>query len=615
MGALTIGVLVAFGAIAVRLVDLQVVNAQHYRDLALEQRLRTVPLPAERGSVFDRNGRDLAISVQRSSIYADPRVVTDPATAAARLAPIVGVDEATLVRRLSDRTRRFVYVQRRVSDGVAEAVRALSLPGIGFVPESQREYPAGSLAAPVLGRVGGDASGLDGFEYMYDDLLTGKPGELVVERDQRGHEIPRTERSRVEAQRGTDLVLTIDQALQYQVERTLVDQVTATTAKGGMAVVLDIPTGEVLAMAVVQGATPEGPARPAVAGERNRPLTDVFEPGSTNKVITIASSIEHGLIGPSTEFDVPGWIRVGPATFKDVHPHETERWSVTDIVRESSNVGTIMISEQLGKERLDAALRAFGLGERTSLDFPGQAAGLLIDPEEYYATGLASASIGYGVAVSAMQMLDVYATIAAGGVSRPPRLLLATIDGDGTRRANAPEHGPRVVSENTASTVTGLLTEVVRGGTGACAAIPGYAVAGKTGTSRKQLESGGYTNTYMASFIGFAPADQPRLASIVVLDEPVPIYGGRAAAPVFAEIVQFALRLFRVPPTGAAASASQFDAARAHAAQEYADCTVPHGEALSRLLAQRAEAVAAAAPTGSAPGAADTLPAATTTSE
>lgn len=586
MRALVLLVLVSFGAISWRLVEIQAFSGDRFSRMALDQRLATIPLPAERGSIFDRNGRDLAISVQRDTVWADPSVVIDPAGYAAQLAPLVSVDEQVLLSRLSQRDRRFVYIARTVDDEVAEAVRALDLPGVGFIPESRRHYPAGALAAPVLGRVGGEGYGLDGLEHLYDEMLAGKPGELEAELDTRGVEIPRTVRNRVEPERGTDLVLTIDQALQYQVEQSLADQVSATHSKGGVAVVVDVATGDVLAMATVDADPETGRGAPAFgAGVQNRPMTDVFEPGSTNKVVTIASAIDHGVVGPYTLFEVPDWITVGDRTFVDHEGHPTERWSTTDILRESSNVGTIMIAQHLGKERLDAALRAFGLGVPTAAEFPGQASGILLPPDRYYSSGIGSVPIGYGVAVSALQMLDVYVTVANGGVSRPPRLVGATIDGDGTRHARPAAEGEQVVEAETAAAVTDMLTQVVEAGTGSCAAVPGYTVAGKTGTSRKLLPDGsGYANDrHLASFIGFAPAESPRLAAIVVLDEPVQTYGGRVAAPVFSEIMQFALRLYRVaPPSG---SSDQWEASRARVVEEGADCTVPHGAALDALLA------------------------------
>ncbi len=600
LGFCTIVVVIVFGVLAARVVQLQVMSGDRFHAMALDQRLRTVPIAAARGSIFDRNGRDLAMSIERSSVYADPTLVTDPAMYAAQLAPIVGGDPAMLETRLSDRERRFVYVARTVTDEVADQIRALGLPGVSFVPEPQREYPAGSVAAAVVGRVGGEGYGLDGLEALYDELLTGTPGEFVAEQDQYGREIPDTERRRVPAVAGTDLVLTLDQALQYQVERSLVDQVTATAALGGMAVVVDVRTGDVVAMATVQGATATEPVRPARAGENNKPLTDLFEPGSTNKLITVATAIENGIVGPQTPFDVPTYLQVGDKTYTDTHRENAmERWATTDILRESSNIGTIMIAQHVGKEKLAQALRDFGFGDRTAIDYPGQPNGLLLDPAEYYTTGLASSAIGYGIAVTAMQMVDVYATIANNGMTVPPRLLAGTIDADGDRTEVPSEPGKQVISAETAQTMTTMLTQVVRGGTGACAAVEGYTVAGKTGTSRKPAPGGGYSNSTMASFVGFAPAEDPRFAAIVVLDEPVTEFGARAAAPVFSEIVRAALTQYRVPPTDTDDD-RQFDAARAKAAEEANDCSVPHGDALTEFVSERDAAAAAAAAATSA---------------
>jgi cell division protein FtsI (penicillin-binding protein 3) len=310
-----------------------------------------------------------------------------------------------------------------------------------------------------------------------------------------------------------------------------------------------VQTGDVLAMATVDGPDATHPARPASATDQNRPLTTVYEPGSTNKVITVASAMELGLVNPSTVLTVPDSLRIADATFADHDPHGTVRWTVADIMRESSNVGAIEIGRMVGKDRLDASLRAFGFGSQTPIRFPGESAGLLLDPAKYTATSMGSVPVGNGLAVTAMQMLDVFVTIANDGVSRPPRLVSATIDADGTRHPVTPQPGKRVVSEATARAMRVMLTGVVTGGTGTKAAIPGYPVAGKTGTARKPpYEHPPYR--YMASFAGFAPADHPRIAAIVVLDEPgTAIYGGEVAAPVFAQIMRYALRLEHVAPT------------------------------------------------------------------
>lgn len=537
----------ALGAILVRLVDLQGVQRDHLAALGLRQRVYAVTLAAERGSIFDRNGNDLALSLPQHSVYADPRFVKHPAAYAATLGPIVGVDVAALQARLAQKDKEFVYVARKVDDATVQRVKALRLPGLGFVPESKRFAPAGNLAGPILGFTGLDNGGQSGLEHAYDDTLRGRPGHLVAENDPSGREIPATERRAVPAQRGGDLVLTVDQSLQYEVEQRLTEQVGATQAKGGMAIVVDVQTGDVLAMATVEGANGRIPAHPAPQTSQNRALTTVYEPGSTNKVIDVASALETGAITPSTAFEVPWQLKIADATFEDHVWHAPEWWTARDIMRESSNVGAILIAGKVGKVRLDQYLRAFGFGAKTAIDFPGESAGLLLDPARYSASSMGSVPVGNGLAVTAMQMLDVFVTIANGGMSRPPRLVAATIDADGTRHDATPVAGQRVVSTQTAASVNDMLRTVVDEGTGYLAAVPGYTVAGKTGTARKPPYN---PARYMASFAGFAPAESPRLAAIVVLDEPATnYYGGQVAAPVFAEIMQYALRLERVSPT------------------------------------------------------------------
>ena len=605
LGVCSALLILGFGLIAARVGQLQLASGAKYKQLSVKLALHTIPLTAQRGSIFDRNGRDLAMSIEKTTVYADPTLVTDPVAEAARLAPVLHVDEHALLQRLSDKgsaaePRHFVYLAHTVDDVVARAAHALKLPGIGFVPESARSYPAGAVAASVIGRVRSDGPGLDGIERQYDHLLAGKSGEVVVEQDPMGHDIPDTQRTRVDAQRGTDVVLTVDEDLQWQAEYSLLDQVKATGAKSGMAVVVDVTNGDVLAMASVLGATPTAQAAVAGPGDNNAPLTDLFEPGSTNKLITLSWALEHGHVTADTKFLVPESIQVEPqvAPYHDAEPHTgvpngIEKWTTADILRESSNVGTIEIAQRMHNQELADGMRAFGLGKQTAIEWPYQPAGLLLSPSRYYATGKYSTAIGYGVAVTGIQMLDAFATIANGGVTRPPHLLGATIDAKGVRHPTVVPAGSRVVSPNTASVMTQMLEGVVSNGTGACAAIPSYVVAGKTGTAKKALATGGYTDAAtMASFIGFAPADHPRFATLVVLDENNLRYGGEVAAPVFSEITQFALQQYGVTPSDV--NNTQYSAARAVATAAGNTCAVPHGSDLVaaqlRLQAQQAAA-------------------------
>lgn len=550
----TVALLVVMGmgfvTVVARLAQVQAVSAATYAEKGTDQRVRRIALAAERGSIFDRRGIDLALSVSQLTVWANPRVVPDAEVDAYadKLAPALGVDRKLIVDRLSKDKAAFVYLARKVDEATAEAVRKLDLPGIDFLPESKRFYPSGLLAGPVLGSVGLDNQGLSGLEVAYEKTLAGRPGEIVVEQDPQGREIPQGRESFQPSLRGHDLVLTIDQSLQYEVEQALVAEVTRATAKGGTAVVLDPRTGNILAMVNVTG-DGGGAARPAGNAEKNKAVTDVYEPGSTNKVITMGGALEEGLVTPESRFTVPDKYQVGNHLFSDHDPHPPIDWSVTDILTQSSNVGTIMVAQKLGKDRLDHYLRTFGFGKRTGLRFPGEPNGLLLDPEDYWVTSMGTVPIGNGLAVSALQMLEVYAAIANGGVWRPPVLVSATLDETGARHDIPLGEPRRVVSPKTAAQLNQMLRNVVLQGTGSNASIPGYTVAGKTGTARKPLEGArGYSGNYVASFVGFVPAEDPRLAAVVILDEPTPIYGAQVAAPVFSRIMQYALRLERIPP-------------------------------------------------------------------
>jgi cell division protein FtsI (penicillin-binding protein 3) len=537
---------VLFAVVVGRLVMIQGVSPGTYVAVGESQRLRDVVLPAGRGAMFDRNGRDLALTIPQKTVWANPHLVTDPLAAAKALSPVLHVDEAVLGDRLS-RDAGFVYLARKVDDTVVDQVKKLHLSGVFFLDEPKRFNPAGDLAAPLLGVVGTDNEGLSGLELQFEKKLKGTPGELRVERDPYGNEIASGDRSFTPAQPGDDLVLTIDRSLQYETEKALSEEIVKSSSKGGTAVVMDPRTGEILAMAnlTYDGADPGRPPYPSI---NNTAVTNVYEPGSVNKVITIAAALEEGLVEPDTTLSVPDHLRVADHVFSDHDPHPLKQWTVTDIMATSSNIGTIMIGKQLGKTRLDTYLRKFGLGSKTGLGFPGEPRGLLLDPKKWSGTSIGTVPIGQGLAVTALQMLDAYNTVANGGVLVTPKLVKATVDGDGKQVATPASPRRRVVSEKTAAQVTNMLTEVVKQGTGTEAAIDGYTVAGKTGTARKPYKGGYKQGAYLATFAGFVPAENPRLSAIVVLDEPAQMYGGLVSAPVFAKVAQYGLRLFRIPP-------------------------------------------------------------------
>ncbi|HEV8572989.1 MAG TPA: penicillin-binding protein 2 [Actinomycetota bacterium] len=546
--ALLAGFVLAFLSVGGRLVVLQLRESEEYEALAHDQRVHRIELPATRGSILDRAGRVLALSLPAAAVYADPQLVRDPADTASRLAPLLDIPSKR-VRRSISAPGRFVYLARRVDLDVARRIDRLGLPGIGLLDESKRHYPAGGLGSQVVGFVGVDDVGLAGLELEYDELLAGRPGEMVVEQDPAGRPIPQGERKMEPPSAGADLVLTIDRDLQYQAQRALAASVQANQAKGGSVVIMDPATGEILAMATYPwfDANRFSEAAPEVI--RNRAVTDVYEPGSVNKVITAAGALEEGIIGLREVLRVPDHHLLGDKVFHDAHPHPVERMTLADVIAQSSNIGTIMVADRLGKERLDAYLRRFGFGEETKLRFPGEADGILLDADDWWVTSMGTIPIGQGIAVTPLQMLSVYATVANEGVRVEPTLVRGHVEPGGRFVRSREPVRRRVVSVQTARILTRMLAHAVREGTGQAAEIPGYWVAGKTGTARKPLEDAlGYSDRYVASFLGFAPARHPRVVVAAILDEPVTVYGGIAAAPLFREVTRFALAHLQVAP-------------------------------------------------------------------
>lgn len=563
--ALFLVYLVAFGLIGYRLVEVQVLEAEEYAALGERQRQRTVDLPATRGRIYDRNGDLLATSIDTATIYADPRAyrsqtradgteappAADPAEVAAALAPLVGRSEADVEERLV-RDAHFVYIARHLPWEVGEEIRDLGLPGIGMLTEPHRVYPGGSLAAQLLGFVGIDGDGLSGLEIQYDTVLRGEPGLMALERAPGGLEIAAARRHVVPPVEGADLVLTIDREIQHAAERAALAAMEEHGAKGAAVAVLEVGSGDVLAMVSVPDFDANDPSAVEEEWRRNRVVTDMFEPGSIQKAVTVAAALEEGLVDPETVLEVAPTIAVAGRTFSDVGNRPAGPLTVREIVGRSSNVGTIQIAQQLGGERIAEYLDRFGYGRPTGLGFPGESGGAVLPLEQWSATSLPTMAIGYGIATTLLQAASVYATIASDGSATPPRLIRGTVGSDGRLDPSAPGSGHEVISEETSRSLRAMLVDAVHAevGTGHRAAVPGYRVAGKTGTARKALEGArGYSNGYIASFVGFAPADEPEFVVAVMVDEPSPIYGGVVAAPVFSEIASFALAHRRVPPS------------------------------------------------------------------
>jgi cell division protein FtsI (penicillin-binding protein 3) len=466
------------------------------------------------------------------------------------LAPLLGRD-ADVIEQALRRDAHFVYLARQLDYALGERIMGLRLPGIDLVVEPKRVYPAGSLAAQIVGFTDIDGKGLEGLELVHDDELQGRAGTLARETAPQGLTIAGGLREVVPPEPGTDVVLTIDREIQAIAEDAAMRAVEKFDAIGASVVVMEAKTGDVLAMASVPTFDPADRDGTDLTTRRNRSVTDVLEPGSVQKAVTIAGALEDGIVTPSTRYEVDDRLKIGSKTFSDAHDHPTEIMSVADILEQSSNVGTMLIAQDLGAQRLHHYLRQFGYGQTTGIGFPGESPGIVLPLDQWWVTSLPTIAIGQGVAMTLLQAATTYATFANDGVSVQPRILRGTVGPDGRleRVASSPEH--RVVSVETARSIREMLELVVVGdrGTGAQATVSGYSVGGKTGTARKPLvDARGYSSEYIATFVGLAPIDDPELVVAVMVDEPYPIYGGVVAAPVFSEVMGFALRARQVRP-------------------------------------------------------------------
>jgi len=534
---------VAFGVVFVRAFWLQAVRAAPLSRMALAQHRETVAVAASRGTVYDRTGVQLAIGEQATTVFANPRQIRDPRRVAELAQQIFGartVDAAALYPALADRTHGFVYVCRKCDPVRAAAFAGKHIVGIGSYPEQRRSYPQGSVAAQVLGFAGVDNRGLAGLELQLDRKLAGKPGAQTIVKDPFGRVIDVVKSTPV--REGKGVTLTIDHTIQAQAEMVLRTTMHQWSAKAATAIVLDPRTGEILAMAVEPGydANRFGAAGPA--RQRNRAVTDTYEPGSTFKVVTVAGALSSGLVTPRTPFTLPYSIRVADRVVHDAERRGTERFTVSQILSRSSNVGAITLAERLGKQRLSRWIERFGFGRPTGIDYPGESGGFVLAPDKWWGSTIGNVPIGQGIAVTPIQMAAAYATIANGGVWVEPHLVAG-------HRAKK----RRVISPTVDAQLVQMLKGVVaEGGTAPLAAIPGYQVAGKTGTAQKPSPRGGYSSgKYVASFVGMVPASNPRLVILVAVDEPHGlIWGGWVAAPAFQKIAQFDLQYLEVPPDG-----------------------------------------------------------------
>jgi len=522
-------------------------SSENLTRIALEQQMASVVLPAQRGDILDRNGRELAVGKPAQTVFATPYLLDDHKAAARALCAALKITKKPEIRALEKALALpgsgFAYVARIVDPALAKAALALDLPGVGAYAEEERSYPMRGSAAQVLGFAGVDGNGLAGVEMTYDKQLAGVAGSEVIVRDPAGHTL-RTVRE-TQPTSGQTVRLTLDEDIQYTAEDVLEHTVRSSSATAATAIVMDPRSGEILAMANVPKVKDNAFGREP-AHDRNRCVTDIYEPGSIFKLVTVSGALADGLVKPTTKFTLASSLTLYDRTINESHARGTVTYSVREILQWSSNVGAVTIGMKMGKERLLKWMDAFGFAKPTGIDFPGEAAGIVPPADQWSGTTIANIPMGQGIAVTPMQMAVAFSTVANNGVSVKPRLIAQV--GDAVYD-EVEKH--RVIPAKVARDVRSMLATAVAEGTGTEAQIPGYEVAGKTGTAEKALPNGGgYSQTdYVASFIGMVPADHPRLVVLVAVDSPrSSIYGGVIAAPAVQKIMRFALQRLEIAP-------------------------------------------------------------------
>jgi cell division protein FtsI (penicillin-binding protein 3) len=547
----------AFALVSVRLVYLQVFERTKLAACAERQQEQVVALEPKRGTIFDRMGRELAVSLDVDSVYGVPSRIDDPRGLALRLSRILREDPRRIERKLAG-DRQFVWLSRKVDPAKAEQVRELGSEDIHLRSESRRFYPQKSLAGQVLGFTGMDNHGLEGLERAYEPMLRGVSGWVLAQKDAKGRMVfPGGPGFQFKMPKpGSDIVLTIDEVIQHIVEKELDAALATFHAKGGVCVVMNPHSGEILALSVRasgQGRpafNPNEPQRYKPAEWRNRAVTDAFEPGSIFKPILVAAALEERVVHPLERIDCSaGKIQLADRVINDAH--ENGVLTFTDVIAQSSNVGTIKVALRLGKDRFSKYITAFGFGRRTGVDLPGEIPGLLRDSRLWSGVSLGEIAIGQEIGVTPIQMAAAYSAFANGGTLMKPYIVSEIVDREGKGRKFAPQPGGRVISVETCTQVNRILQRVVEAGTGQKARPAGYTAAGKTGTAQKiDRRTGGYSKKeYVSSFVGFTPAASPKLVIVVMIDTPEGIvYGGSVAAPVFKAVAEQGLAYLQVPP-------------------------------------------------------------------
>lgn len=609
--ALTFGVSVLIIiALVARLAWLQFVRGAELRDRALNLRMRDVPVEAKRGVIYDRQGRELAVSVDVDSVFAIPAQVKQPEETARKLAAALKLDYQDVYDRIT-RKEAFVWIKRKIDPEESKLVKQMALKGINLTQESKRFYPKGNLASHVLGIAGIDNQGLEGLELEYDKELRGTPGKFVMEYDGLGREIPDAIHEYVPPQDGNSIVTTIDEVVQYIIERNLDEALLKTKAKGGAIIVEDPRTGEILGMAVRPDYDPNHYADFPAAVRRNFAVADTYPPGSTFKPVTAAAALEEGVASLNDHFYCPGFIKVGGRTIHCWKPQGHGDQTFAQAVENSCNVAFVQLALRLGNDRFYKYLDAFGVGQKTGIDLPGEATGIM--PAKARATQVDLACMGFGqtLTVTPIELVNAISTIANGGKMMKPHLVKEIRRPDGTLvRAIEPEVIKQAISQQTAHDVAEIMQKVIGEGTGARAIVEGYDLAGKTGTAEKVVNGKIAEGKYIASFAGFGPVENPRVAILIILDEPQGQYfGGVIAAPVFSAVVKDIFTYMQIPPKIDPSAGAQtemvsvpdvvnLDVAAAKARIEAAGLTVRQ-EGQGSLVSQQTPPAGAKMPRGS----------------
>ncbi|MFL5826792.1 MAG: peptidoglycan D,D-transpeptidase FtsI family protein [Thermoleophilaceae bacterium] len=531
--------LILLALIGLRAAWLGTVRSGSLSSKALSQQVEDLKVSAQRGTIFDRNGVELAVSEDSVTVFADPLLIKNPVRVAGQIAPLLGRPESEVLKKIGDRSTGFVYLARKIDLSKGQALEKLKITGIGTTIEPKRRYPQGSLASQVLGSVGTDNWGLSGLEQEFEKTLHGKDGQEKIVKDALGRPVDIVVSKQAEA--GTDLKLTLDAAIQERTEAVLAGVGQTFRPKGATALVMDPRNGEILALANWPRVDANDIGSAPAYARTNRAVAASYEPGSTFKAFTVSGALANRLITPDTSFDLPPTLQVADRTIKEAHDRGSVTLTTAQILAQSSNIGAVKIGLKLGPTQFDRWVRRFGFGRGTGVDLPGEAAGIVPKPAQYSGSSLGNLPIGQGLAVTPMQMAAAYEAIANGGVIHRPHIV-----------SGMPATPRRVMPATTARQVSKMLEGVLGpGGTAQEAKVPGYELAGKTGTAQKpDPVNGGYSKfKYFASFVGFAPARNPRLLVAVMVDEPQgDIYGGVVAAPAFQKIVSFALPYLKIPP-------------------------------------------------------------------